>query len=249
MRLILAIAFAVIGPSSWASFFPKNDLYIPVSEDISANAISQSTFNAAIDKVYKVYAPIVKKRGYTLVFSRQWDNGTVNSSTYVSGKQWIINSFGGLARYQGMNTVEAYAAVACHELGHHMGGAPRYTSKISWASTEGESDYWATKECMKAIGYNASTISQASVALAKVLASMAGEHAPSMGTPDMRVAKKTQENHPAAQCRLDTFLNGLDCPARGSMSSSDPRVNSCYSYPSASGYEAGSRPRCWFAPK
>lgn len=138
MRLLIALALVVLCPSSWASFFPENDLEIPVSGDLETNAISQSTFNAAIDKVYKHYAPIVKKRGYTLVFNRKWENATVNSSTYIKGKKWIINSYGGLARYKGMNSVEAYAAVACHELGHHMGGAPRYSSTgMSWASTEG----------------------------------------------------------------------------------------------------------------
>lgn len=45
-------------------------------------------------------------------------------------------------------TQDAYAAVLCHELGHLLGGAPR-KAESSWASTEGQSDYYAASMCMK----------------------------------------------------------------------------------------------------
>lgn len=42
--------------------------------------------------------------------------------------------------------------ILCHELGHFLGGLPRY-SNSSWASVEGQADYFATASCVPAI-YN-----------------------------------------------------------------------------------------------
>ncbi len=101
---------------------------------------------------------------------------------------------------------------------------------------------------MKAIGYKDEEIQAAAQMLANVLADLGGEGVPSPGTPDMSVVRSTNGEHPAAQCRLDTYLAGLACPVTGDMSDTDPKVNSCYVYLSATSYEHGSRSRCWFAP-
>ena len=247
MKSLLLVAALLIGSIAHATCFPTNNLWIPTSGKMEAQKLSKKKFNEAIDKVYDYYAPVVKAKGFELVFNRAWDDGTVNSDTYVSGDKWIINSYGGLARYKGMDTVEAYAEVACHELGHHMGGAPIYSDE-DWASVEGESDYWATKDCMKAIGFSDTEIAAASQVLANVLADLGGEAMPKPETPDKTVQTRTEEDHPVAQCRLDTYLMGLACPVQGDMDHVDPKVNSCFNYPTADSYDSGSRPRCWFAP-
>ncbi len=245
MRIIFALILLLPVAAS-ASCFPENTLKVPLSHDIQANAITKAAFNEAIDKVYNYYAPIVKAKGYELVFNRAWEDGTVNSDTYVSGKQWVIDSYGGLARYAGMNTVAAYAEVACHELGHHMGGAPRYSG--DWASVEGEADYWGSKECMKAIGFSTRTARAAGDGLGKILADLGGENTPTATTPDMKVVALTFEEHPEAQCRFDTYRSALKCGVHGDQSPTDPKVNNCYDYPTSTTYSIGSRPRCWFAP-
>lgn len=38
----------------------------------------------------------------------------------------------------------------CHELGHHLGGAP-FKPDISWMSTEGQADYFSGSTCLKKI--------------------------------------------------------------------------------------------------
>ena len=55
--------------------------------------------------------------------------------------------FGGLARHK-LVTPDGFALVACHEMGHHLGGAPR---RGGWASNEGQSDYYATTKCARRI--------------------------------------------------------------------------------------------------
>jgi hypothetical protein len=219
-----------------ASCFPKNDLKIL---EFASSGISQATFNADLNRLERHYGPMLSDRGINLQINRLWSDGTVNSDTTESGSVWEINSYGGLARYPGMSAA-GYTLVACHELGHHMGGAPIYTGQ-GWPSVEGEADYWSSMKCMKDLGYSPAQIRAAEMVLAKTLARLGGERLPSLSTPDRSKVSRTYEDHPAAQCRLDTYESGLVCNASGNMSKSDPRVGSCYS-------GAGARPRCWFKP-
>ena len=53
--------------------------------------------------------------------------------------------FGGLARRSEV-TADGFALVICHELGHHLAGFPFVQS---WASNEGQSDYFATQSCAR----------------------------------------------------------------------------------------------------
>ena len=52
-------------------------------------------------------------------------------------------------RYHQRLNPNLYAMILCHELGHHLGGAPRFAD--SWASVEGEADYFATLKCWRTI--------------------------------------------------------------------------------------------------
>jgi hypothetical protein len=245
-RIVLVLVFFAALPALAAKPGPCFPQVAYKITTMKASGISQKEFNAALDRMETHYAPIVKDHGYNLVIKRLWKDGTINSDTDVEGGDWVINSYGGLARFPGMTT-EGYAAVACHELGHHMGGAPLYPSQ-DWASDEGESDYWATKECMKALGYTQPEITSAYSVLAKVLADLGGESTPTDETPDLAVKSQTDHEHPAAQCRFDTYKAGFLCAARGEMSATDPKVNACWDYPTAKTYGVTARPRCWFAP-
>lgn len=240
MKLLVLLLIAFAPFLAKAACFPETDLYLTTS--LTAGGIDQAVFNAQLDAVYKTYSSEVKKHGYDLYFNRLWENGTVNSDTDVEGHRWVINSYGGLARYPGM-TADAYRLVACHELGHHLGGAPHYTDN-DWASVEGEADYFATLRCLKETGLSRARIKAAAQSMADVMASLAGDYRPSPFSPDQSVVVKTYEDHPRAQCRLDTYLAGNNCRDQGPLSDKDARVHSCYDYQKM----VGVRPRCWFAP-
>jgi len=127
----------------------ENDLYIGV-DDKSNNTMTEEQFNAVLDKVEGIYGPIIESRSKELVIVRKWDDGTVNAYAQQSGNIWKISMFGGLARHETI-TVDAFALVACHELGHHLGGAPKKKSfwSVSWASNEGQSDFWGNLKCLR----------------------------------------------------------------------------------------------------
>jgi hypothetical protein len=84
------------------------------------------------------------------VIEADWKDGTVNAFAQQQGKTWRVKMFGGLARHP-ETTLDGFRAVICHEIGHHIAGAPRKPSifGLSWASNEGQSDYYATTKCLR----------------------------------------------------------------------------------------------------
>jgi len=47
-------------------------------------------------------------------------------------------------------TVTGFVGILCHEIGHHIGGAPKAKKKkLRHYSIEGQSDYFATTKCMR----------------------------------------------------------------------------------------------------
>jgi hypothetical protein len=132
-------------------FLPDNDLYIPADKQSLVDAnIDEAAFNAIIDKVIAVYEPIVQAKGAMLNVARLWENPTVNASAQQWGNYWRINMYGGLARHK-LITPDGFATVVCHELGHHLAGAPKKLDNpwSKWASNEGQSDYFASLKCLR----------------------------------------------------------------------------------------------------
>ncbi len=267
---LLIAAIALCGVSSEAKtrvcegIFPKNNLWIPAGAR-TASGIDQDTFNAVIDKVENTYQPIVQAHGGNLEFNRLWDDGTVNSDTDVEGNNWIVNSYGGLARYQGMN-YDGFAAIACHEIGHHLGGAPLFSGQ-DWASVEGEADYFATLKCFRVVfagddnekivagmtvdatarqkcetnfPNNSKEIalceraSMAGFVIAKIAGSLSQDKTPGFNTPDPSQVSQVFEDHPQAQCRLDTYFAASICtvPTNTDLGNPDYRTVCMYRHPS-----------------
>ncbi|MBK25729.1 MAG: hypothetical protein CME70_17150 [Halobacteriovorax sp.] len=260
-------------------YLPKNDMKIPPYEKWDKSmrglrGIDESEFNMVLDKVYDVYAPIVRKFNGNLVIQREWHNSEVNAYAERQGSNFIIKMFGGLARHHVM-TADGFALVACHEVGHHIGGAPKYPG--TWAASEGQSDYFANSKCLRKVfakDDNEEIIKgmsipnfvrekcEASFKKSKEQAlcmrfSMAGQAAaslfangntPQFDTPDPSVVSTTYNKHPQPQCRLDTYFAGSICPVEDDedMGQSDPNKGSCNR--ASKEYAYGYRPLCWYKP-
>lgn len=228
-----------------AQCIPQNNLYI--TDTAALSTVSKVSFQAAIDKVTNAYQSDVAALGAVLQINPLWSDGTVNAQAYrqtKAGKMYyMIDAFGGLARHPKM-TQNAFIAVLCHELGHHLGGAPKYPN--DWAADEGQADYFATLRCMKRLGISSTS---PALALAKTLADLGGEKSPSRSARDLSKVSRTDDSHPAAQCRLDTMDAGRACRATGKLSDTDPAGGTCHNYDgSDQPVGVGNRPRCWFAP-
>lgn len=82
---------------------------------------------------------------------------------------------------------------------------------------------------------------------------------PSLQTPDQTAVDKTNPEHPAVQCRLDTLFQGAVCPvpwnnntipgkktAQGQDSLEAERESAMVSCTATGGFQFGVRPACWF---
>lgn len=131
-------------------FLPENDLKIPIAiQMLQGGGLSEGQFNSVLDRLQSIYGPIISAQGGSFDISRQWSNNTVNASAQRFGSTYRINMYGGLARHPEMNA-DGFALVACHEVGHHLGGAPKTGGWFNnWASNEGQSDYFAGLQCLR----------------------------------------------------------------------------------------------------
>lgn len=270
LKCLLFTLFSLLAVNNDAipcSLIPDNKMEIPTN---SGTGVSKEEFEELIKEFIKVNGPLAREKGYNLVIKNLWDDKTVNANTTRSGNKWIINAFGGLARYNGVDA-DTYVLVLCHELGHQIGGYP----KSGWVSFEGQSDYYATSKCYRRMSYsrkvsfevpliveqycsilhrsreeilmciNGSLVGEK---LANVLNSMSrGAKAISFNTPDKTQVSETDESHPKPQCRLDTYFAGSVCgePYNVDFSDREAITGACVE---EKGHIVGTRPRCWYKP-
>jgi hypothetical protein len=268
--LVLAIilSFFAFNSKAECNLIPSNNLQV---KQESEEGITEKEFHQVLNEFEKVMLPIVKKEGYTLQINRKWGDDTVNANTTTEGNRWVINAFGGLARYSGMDA-DAFMMVMCHELGHHMGGFPAQ----GWASNEGQSDYYATSKCYRRMSYSKSKSLQVpsvvtekcstlhksqeeinicekgsmiGFTLASVLNSLSGSpKSLDFTTPDKNEVSKTNNAHPKAQCRLDTYFAGAVCGISYTedFAKDNPIQGACAE---EKGDKIGVRPHCWYKPR
>ncbi len=285
----LSLGCLFIHQSAQATILPPNDLHLEDTPSFTAN-ITEEEFGTLIDEVVELYQPLAALHGAELQAKKLWDNSTVNASAQQMGKLWLINMYGGLARRPEV-TQDGFSMVVCHELGHHFGGFP--FSPMSWAADEGQSDYFATQTCARALWRDqaaenaefASTvhpeakfrcdsawseeaernlcyrIAEAGLSLSTLLAALNRQPLPDFSTPSEKVVRRTNHTHPAAQCRLDTYLAGALCtvlfeprliPGKGrpfflrggKKAEAEAMMVSCDA--SRQNQLMGSRPACWF---
>jgi len=277
--LVLGQAFACTIDGQ-EGILPENNLWISANTKSVTN-LDEAKFNEVIDSVEAVYAPIISSMGGKLNVERNWDDGTVNAYAHRRGGKWNVAMFGGLARHATI-TPDGFALVVCHEVGHHIGGAPKKASWMSsWASNEGQADYFSTLKCLRKVfknDNNKEIVANLNVPKAVTntceaqfnnaedqaicaRGAMAGfstaslfqalrnqTEAPKFDTPDSKVVSKTDDAHPATQCRLDTYFAGAACDLLDSqdVDQKDEEAGTCYR---KNGDTTGVRPLCWFAPR
>jgi subtilisin-like proprotein convertase family protein len=271
--------------------FPENNLDAEDGFFLVDSGINEAKFNETIDRVASFYHGIVAAHNGALSFDRRWTDSTVNASARQDGSTWLVSMYGGLARRPEV-TEDGFALVVCHELGHHLGGFPfkgeRWAASEGqadyfasqacvrkiWADDleknatfRGTVPPYAEAQCNQAFSTTAEQnlcyrTAMAGKSLASLLASIGHAAEPHFETPDMRKVTQTSDTHPAAQCRMDTYLSGAVCtktfpemtiPGRlsadGQSSIKAEGSASQVSCTDATMISLGRRPRCWYAPK
>ncbi len=262
-------------------FMPKNDLHLQDRLD-GKGGITAAQFNSVIDKAERIWKPLFEQFGATFSVDRAWDDSTVNAYADQSGNNWKIHMFGGLARRAEV-TEDGFAMVVCHEIGHHLAGFPFVeqwasnegqsdyyaTSACAWklfstnlelaAKAETELPAGMKQKCddaHEAVGdrdYCYRALS-AGKSLADLLSAL-NNGTVSFDTPDTSTVSRTNHQHPAGQCRLDTYVAAALCgtekwdhtliPGKSfSNRNSMDAQQEAFDHSCTEG--ASSRPACWF---
>lgn len=170
------------------------------------------------------------------------------SATNMFGRR-VVTMHQGVATHA-LSNPDTSALVACHEVGHHFGGAP-----LIWGmSVEGQSDFYGIQECFRnwvdstapfdpkdqeAADYCDKNLGRrdmlcvrslsASLHLARIISEVKQHPKPFLASKDSSVVTRTATGHPIAQCRLDTYKAGYEFLAGGKTLGE-------------------TRPLCWFKP-
>jgi len=260
--LLFLLAISCGAKAQEQSFMPENNLHF--YDSFSAANITEAQFNQIISDAERIYSPIIAGFGAQLSIQRAWKDSTVNAYASRQGNVWLVKMFGGMARRPEM-TADGFRLVLCHELGHHIAGFPFYQG--NWAANEGQSDYYSVHACFRKmvssvgdpLGYVEPKVTSncnyfwknsvnryickrammGGVSLANLLGVLGGTSV-SINTKDTSQVSKTSDAHPAAQCRLDTYVAGSLCKNSWEDGIIPETVQESPSCPN--------RPRCWYAP-
>jgi hypothetical protein len=257
-------------------FAPKNNLWVS-TKDKASNGMTEERFNEIITRVENVYKPIVEAKGKTYEVVRDWEDGTVNAYARQVGNTWYVNMFGGLARHElvtddGFMMVVCHETG--HHLGgapkyggnewaSNEGQSDYFASLKCMRKIIANDDNVAIVSKMNvdaeakakcALVYKSANevamcerIAMAGKSLAMLLGDLGGNSKVAFTTPDKSVVRRTNDNHPKAQCRLDTYFQGGLCDKSmdDEVSQTDSKPGTCLK---ADGHSNGVRPLCWYKP-
>ncbi|WP_155798039.1 hypothetical protein [Sorangium cellulosum] len=119
---------------------------------------------AILDRVvalYQDHAAAANPAGtHEISWRIDWDSDAVSAHVLLNlGEDWTIEVSKGYLTVSSM-TPEVFALTMCHEMGHFIGGFPFKTSRRvdsalgTSVSSEGQSDYFATKDCLPRLWAN-----------------------------------------------------------------------------------------------
>ncbi len=132
------------------------NFFDPTDEFGFKSTVTAKDYASVFNHVKKVYTPIFKKAGFQLLLESNWKDKSLKAfatAKKANKKRRKIYVSGGHARLS-FYTKETLYVTLCHEIGHHLGGYP-IIPKHEWgASSEGQSDYYATSKCMKILFAN-----------------------------------------------------------------------------------------------
>lgn len=241
MKFILPFILILISTNSFSKILPDNDLHKEDGKFRSLTNMTEERFLFLAEEVITHFKKDARTHGKVLTLDPKWDSSEVNAYAYPTTNRMIVEMHGGLARRPEV-TEDGFQLVVCHEIGHHLAGFPLYG--FGWlAASEGQSDYFATQVCAKAIwgdnvAGNLMYKSIASTTLTRMcensysterevglcfrigLASHSLASLLAFGNEvdfdqrDYSVVEETYTSHPDGQCRLDTYMAGNLCQVR-----------------------------------
>src|SRR5690606_15861288 len=157
MKFLFILCF--IGASVFAQDCPvgRSDYYCVTPEMAPESEVTELDFYQIPMKIISLFQSELTANNRSIFLDAQWRSPFLGAGVAPIEEKFRLMILGGLTRAPGFS-LEAYAAVICHELGHLIGGEPfQDYAGSTWASREGQSDYFAASTCLpryfSSIGY------------------------------------------------------------------------------------------------
>lgn len=208
-------------------------------ENSTVNASAQKMGSTQVLNMYGGLArhPAITFEGFSLVLCHEFGHHNGGAPKNFGFSSWASNE-GGSDYFATMKCLRKIFAEDDNE--------------AILAAKADKLDAFAVEACTKAwtekVDQNLCIRSSlAGQSVANFFAEMKKEELPKFETPDKNEVSRTNNSHPATQCRLDTYFAGMICPVHENekLSNNDYKPGSCYTPRDSEGF----RPRCWFAPK
>ena len=136
--------------NAYANFFPEN---FQLEDSAKKTAILDlNELEKLGNEVLQRYETAANTNGGNLKLLFDLTSNTVNATAYKEGSTWFVKFQGGLLRHRAL-TQSVFVTILCHEIGHHLGGAP-FKYGDNGISAEGQADYFAANTCLKDIYKN-----------------------------------------------------------------------------------------------
>ncbi|OIQ20455.1 MAG: hypothetical protein BM556_00505 [Bacteriovorax sp. MedPE-SWde] len=216
MKILLILLFVI---QAQASFEKSRNL------TTKHPVISKIKFKRIIKYMQAEFQFLAEANEESLVIYGDWIDSTADMAL---ARRWDKSAqvliYRGMAHRREIDE-DALILIICHELGHLYGDRP-FKRENDRVSVEGQADYFATRSCLRRALSQRSEINleeriEKSIHnVARFLANNWRVKIPQRSTPDLTVVDETNLEHPHPQCRLDTYIAGL---------------------------EDGLRPVCWYA--
>ncbi len=119
--------------------------------DTTTSTVTEKSFITVFYEVIGLYQKELSQFRIPVAPIPEWTNPYITAYAAEANGVMRLGFWGGMARVPGMND-DAVALIMCHEVGHIIGGAPFIKidqPMYEGLSSEGQADYFATKECVK----------------------------------------------------------------------------------------------------
>jgi hypothetical protein len=110
--------------------------------------LTEEEFNSTVKRIRDYFTPVFAAAGKSINVYSSW-SFPMNNAFATQDKNGTSVYFFGLFTMNKFMTKDSFLFVACHEIGHHLGGFPKQTGSMSWASDEGQADYFAANKCYR----------------------------------------------------------------------------------------------------
>ncbi|WP_372655530.1 hypothetical protein [Halobacteriovorax sp.] len=259
MKSLLLVSLYIWTLSSLAT--TDRSRYEILPTDPTTSTITEELFYTVINRVESLYNNDFAAKGILVDFNSNWETSYFSAWAHNDNPPlYSLNFWGGIARIPGINEY-GWAFVVCHEVGHLLGGTPFNTlESFIWASSEGQSDYFAGAHCLKRY-FDAFPYTGEEVELTPKIKNECSQNHHCLNaakaalsftniiryiyrdTPTLSLETPSQQDpvtsilksYPDAQCRMDTIFESGKCA--NDYSSLEDWV--CKEGP-------GSRPKCWY---